>query len=251
MDASQTSETTPRSDEAAQEPGERDTQILINAWFDVRCPWCYVGTGRLKTGIELFRETNPEVPVTVIHHSYQLAPDMPDRFAGDEADYMSRYEGQPVERARAWLPKMRELAASEGLDLRFDELHQVNTRPAHRLFQLAKHMGDAEPLVDQLFRAYFTECLDLADADVLADIAERVGIDRDQALAAVSDEEYDGAIRSDHVRAEMLGANGVPFFLINAKYSIPGAREAKVIAEALREVVRRETGEQTKTTHAE
>jgi predicted DsbA family dithiol-disulfide isomerase len=39
----------------------------------------------------------------------------------------------------------------------------------------------------------------------------------------------------------MLGAGGVPFSLVNAKYRVPGAQSAEVWAEALREVVRRES----------
>ncbi|MGO1435740.1 MAG: DsbA family oxidoreductase [Canibacter sp.] len=238
MNATQSSNAA--SDVSSSDAASTRPEIRIDAWFDVRCPWCYVGDGRLKRGIEQFHETHPDVPVNVTHHSYQLAPNIPDRFDGDEADYMHRYEGHPLESARAWVPQMRELAATEGLDLRFDELQQVNTWPAHRLFHFAKRSGESESMVELLFESYFTKCLDLSDTDVLAAIGEQVGLDRNDAREAVLSAENDDAIRAEHVRAQMLGANGVPFFYVNAKYPIAGAREPEVMAKALSEVVRRE-----------
>jgi len=138
------------------------------------------------------------------------------------------------------------VAASEGLELRFDELQQVNTRRAHRVFQLAQARGVGEALLDRFFVAYFSECRDMADPEVLADLAAEVGLDRAEALAPADPQagaHWDEAVSADDVRGRMLGANGVPFALINAKYRVSGAQSAEVFAGALREVVRREFSE--------
>lgn len=224
-----------------------DPAILVDVWFDVRCPWCFLGKRRLERAVEMFAAAAPGIRVTVDHHSFQLAPGMPDRFDGDEADYMLRYEGVPLEQSRPSLQALRRMAAEEGVELRFDELRQVNTRPAHRVFQYGKRHGRGEELLDRLFTGYFSECRDLADPEVLAGLAAEVGLDRAAAReaagrTAAEESEWDEAIDADDVRARMLGANGVPYALVNAKYAISGGQRAEVFAAALRTVAEREFG---------
>jgi len=220
----------------------------VDVWFDVRCPWCFLGKRRLEHAVESFRAKHPSIPVTVSHHSFELAPSIADRFDGTEADYLLRYEGAPIEQSQRMLPELRRVAAAEGVELRFDELQLVNTRRAHRVFQLGRQRGVGEELLERLFLAYFTERRDLADPRVLASIAGETGLDEEEALAAADTELGDGwkpweeAVAFDEVRAQMLGASGVPFALVNAKYRVSGAQEAEVFAAALDEVIRREFG---------
>lgn len=220
--------------------GERATlspTIRFDVWFDVRCPWCYLGTQRLGRAIELFAQEQPGIAVTATHHSFELAPDIPDRFDGSEADYLLRYEGVPLEHSARALPALRELAAAEGIDLRFDNLREVNTRRAHRVFQHARAEGFGEAILERLFRAYFTECRDLADPDTLAALAAEVGLDESAAReVADSSPEWDARVEADHVRGQMLGATGVPFSLVNAKYRVFGAHPVEVLLQALRTV---------------
>lgn len=221
--------------------------ILANVWFDVRCPWCFLGKRRLERAVELFAaglaaDGLPEVPVTVSHHSFELAPGIPQRFDGTEADYMLRYEGVPHEQASRTLPALQAMAAEEGVELRFDELQLVNTRRAHRVFQEAQRRGLGEEVLDRLFTGYFSECRDLADPETLAALAAEGGLDRTAALAAVDSVELDEAVAADETRARMLGASGVPYTLVNAKYAVSGGQRAEVFASALRTVAEREFG---------
>ncbi len=218
-------------------------EILVDVWFDVRCPWCFLGKRRLEHAAELFAKDHPDIPVTVSHHSFELAPSIPDRFDGTEAEYLQKYEGAPLEQSKRMIPELQKLAASEGVTLRFEDLQLVNTRRAHRVFQLAEHRGLGEQMLDRLFTAYFSDCLDLADSETLARLAAEIGVDQKQAFDAAEDgfeSRWDEAVSADHARGQMLGASGVPFSLVNGKYSVPGAQSAEVFAEALREVVRRE-----------
>ncbi|CAG7612735.1 DsbA family protein [Leucobacter soli] len=230
---------------AAGSAAEPMPGIRVEVWFDVRCPWCFLGKHRLERAIELFAAERPGVPVAVRHLSFELAPEMPERFDGTEADYLQRYEGAPLEHSRRMLPELRNLAAAEGVELRFDGLRLVNTRRAHRVFQYGRAAGRGEELLERLFTAYFSECRDLADPGTLADLAAEAGLDRSAALAAAESgwgERWDEAVDADHTRAQMLGSGGVPFALLNGKYLVPGAQTAEVFAGALREVARRDFG---------
>lgn len=219
--------------------------ILVNVWFDLRCPWCFLGKRRLERAVELFGRTDSGIPVAIRHHSFELAPGIPDRFEGTEAEYLLRYEGTPLEQSQRMLPELHRLAAAEGVELRFDELRLVNTRRAHRVFQYGQAEGLGEELLERLFTAYFSEHRDMADPETLAELAAEVGLDRAHALAAAESEygdHWDEAIDADQARGQMLGAAGVPFALVNAKYRVAGAQTAEVFAAALREVVRRDFG---------
>lgn len=225
------------------DPQRLSPAIHFDVWFDVRCPWCYLGTRRLTQAISRFAVTDPGIPVTVRHHSFELAPDIPDRFAGTEAEYLLRYEGVPLEQSARNLPALRELAAEEGVELRFDDLREVNTRRAHRVFQYAQAEGLGEETLERLFAAYFTECLDLADPDTLAALAAAAGLDEATVREiAVASPEWDERVDADHVRGQMLGASGVPFSLVNAKYRVFGAQSVEVLVRALGTVVEREFG---------
>lgn len=215
----------------------------VSVWFDVRCPWCFIGKRRLERAVDLFHEESPDVPITVRHHSFELAPGIADRFEGDEAEYLKQYEGVPLEQSERTLPALEELAVSEGVPIEFAGLKHVNTRRAHRVFQYGQAQGKGEELLDRLFTAYFSEHLDFSQPAILADLAAEVGLDWAAALEAADTEEWDDRIRTDHTRAEMLGSGGVPFALVNAKYSVSGAQADTVFAAVFREVVKREFGE--------
>lgn len=229
---------------ATQQDDVTDPAIHVDVWFDFRCPWCFIGMRRLEGAIDMFHEREPDVPVTVKHHSFELAPTIPERFDGTEADYLLQYEGVPIEHSERRLPELRRLAASEGIELRFDELRLVNTRRAHRVFQWAQASGHGEELLRRYFTAYFSECKDLADPETLADLAAEIGLERGSAFAAAeAGVEWDDRVRADHVRGQMLGASGTPFSFVNSKYRVPGAQTAEVFAQALHEVVRRDFGD--------
>ena len=69
-------------------------------------------------------------------------------------------------------------AAELGLDYRFDRALTTNTTAAHRLSHFAAAHGRQHAMVQRLFRAYFTDGLNIGDYDVLADLAADVGLDR-------------------------------------------------------------------------
>lgn len=225
------------------EPTTVDRALAVSVWFDVRCPWCFLGKRRIERAIALFHEQHPDIPVAVTHHSFELAPGIPERFEGGEAEYLLRYEGVPLEQSARTLPALEQLAADEGVLIRFDDLIEVNTRRSHRVFQYGQAAGVGEELLDRLFVGYFSEALDLSRPEVLARLAADVGLDYDDALAAAHSDEHDDTIRHEHARAQMLGGSGVPFSLINAKYAVSGALSDTAFATAFSEIVRREFGD--------
>lgn len=210
--------------------------LTVDAWFDARCPWCYIGKVRLDRAVARHRASYPGAEVMIRHRSFFLAPDMPVRYEGGEAEYLQEFEGVPLEQARATLPAIEKVAAAEGITLSFAGLQLVNTAPCHRVFQYAESQGAGEAFLTQMFAGYFAEHRDLSAPEVLGELAAAAGVDAGAAAAAAGDDAWDGVIRQEWRRAQMLGVNGVPYFLFNSKYEIRGAIATDAFERALERI---------------
>lgn len=215
--------------------------IAADVWFDTRCPWCFIGKRRFERAVAGFRADHPGVPVTVRHRSFELAPGIADRYSGTEGDYLRQYEGVPDDHSARMLPELERFAAEAGIEMRFDGLPLVNTRRAHRVFQLGAARGIGEEVLERLFVGYFAEHRDLADPDTLGALAAEAGLDAADARAAAEDPEWDAVIDLEQRRARMLGIQGTPYYLLNARFAIPGATGEPEFRRALETVLVRST----------
>ncbi len=185
--------------------------MRIEIWSDVVCPWCYIGKRRLERALGQFEHA---ADVEVTWRSFQLNPDTPP--------------GTAVPTLGA------ELAKAEGLDFDFGAALTVNTLDAHRLLHLAADAGVGDAAKERLLRAHFTEGADLSDQDTLTRLLTEAGADEPRVRAVLASDEYADAVRADFDEARMLGANGVPFFVIDRTYGVSGAQSAETFLHALR-----------------
>lgn len=218
--------------------------IKVDIWSDIACPWCYLGKHRFEAGVAAFRRQHPDVEIEVESHSYELAPDTPDEYAGSEVDFLTKHKGMPREQVEQMLEQMTQLAASEGVEFDFGRLRHANTRRAHRVLHLAKEQGLQAEMQERLFRAYFGEGREISDPDTLAELGEEVGLDPDEVRDAYDDEDLGEAVDRDITRARMLQVTGVPFFLFDTKYAVPGAQSAEAFAGVLDQVLGFQRGEE-------
>jgi predicted DsbA family dithiol-disulfide isomerase len=202
--------------------------VKIEIWSDVVCPWCYIGKRRLERALGEFEQAG-EVEIT--WRSFQLNPDTPPGRAVPTLDYLA---GRFGPQSQAMLGRVTELARAEGLDLDFASALTVNTLDAHRALHLAADLGVADAAEERLLRAHFTEGADLSDPETLAGLLGEVGLPPDRVRAVLAGTEYAEAVRADAEEAHALGANGVPFFVIDRRYGISGAQPTEVFLHALK-----------------
>src|SRR3954464_11734687 len=148
------------------------TPLVIEIASDVICPWCYIGKRRLEKALAtLDGEVKPEIRWL----PFQLNPEMPKEGI-PRAEYRKAKFGS-VERARQLDARVAAEGQGEGIAFAFERMERTpNTVAPHQLIDLAKKRGGGTPVVDALFRAYFEEARDIGDAQVLADIAGKVGV---------------------------------------------------------------------------
>jgi predicted DsbA family dithiol-disulfide isomerase len=210
------------------------TGISIDIWSDIACPWCYIGKRRLEAGLALLGDQAP--PVQLTYHSFELAPDTPVDFEGNEIEFLAQHKQLPAEQVQQMLDQVAGVAAEAGLDYDFDALRHTKTLAAHQLLHLAKAHGRQVELAERLFRAYFTEGGHVGHVDQLVGYAAQVGLDPQEARAALADGRYAADVQADLDQAVAYGIQGVPFYVIDGRYGISGAQPAEAFAQALAQV---------------
>jgi predicted DsbA family dithiol-disulfide isomerase len=203
----------------------------IEIWSDVVCPFCYLGKRRFEKALEDF-PGREEANVT--WKSFQLHPGLRAEPGLGLERYLAERKGWSLAQIRANHDRLAQAGAELGLDYRFEKAVIADTFDAHRLLQLARAEGKGSAMEERLFRAYFTEGVNLADASVLARLAGEAGIDPGKAAAMLADkEEFADAVRADIGEAENLGVNGVPFFVFDRRFAVSGAQDTEVFKRAL------------------
>jgi predicted DsbA family dithiol-disulfide isomerase len=199
-------------------------RLPIEVVFDLVCPWCFLGTRRLRRAVR----ARPEVAAELMWRPFLLNPDQP---AG--RDPFARRPGSP-DRARRLHTTLTEMGRAEGVPFRFDLIHRTPPSvDAHRLVRLAARRGAADEVVDRLFVAHFAEGVDISDHATLAGIAAAAGLDRAGTRRFLAGEQEVEAVHAENLRAHRLGINGVPCFVIAGRHAIAGAQEPEVLQRLL------------------
>jgi predicted DsbA family dithiol-disulfide isomerase len=202
--------------------------MQLDVYSDAICPWCFIGKRRLD------RALTPELApaVNLDWRAYQLYPQIP--VAGmDRDDFMQmRFGGK--DKVRDGYSRIEQEGAGEGIAFNFRGIRRMpNTRNAHRLSILAAHHGVQTALVEQLFQMHFIDGQDVGDLDTLAEAAQRAGIDRDVAGDYLRGDEGLPQMLEELQFALDAGISGVPCFVINREFGIPGAQPVEVLSRYL------------------
>jgi predicted DsbA family dithiol-disulfide isomerase len=150
------------------------------------------------------------------------------------AEAVSAKYGMSAERVRSGHEYLTALGQEVGVDFDFDRVRLGNTFDAHRLAQSARDTASEDALLDGLFRAHFTKGRLLSDHDVLRDVAASAGLDEGITAKVLGGELYSREVRLDEQEAQEFGVTGVPFFLVNGVWPIPGAQDVETLVIVLR-----------------
>jgi predicted DsbA family dithiol-disulfide isomerase len=205
--------------------------MRVEIWSDVVCPWCYVGTRRFEQAVE---RLGAGADIEVVHRAFELDPTVPAE-GTDLAGHLARKFGG-ADRVHQAHDRLDHVAADLDIDFRWDGKRRVNTFDAHRLTAWALDVagaGTQHALHQRLFRAYFSENLDVADHGVLTHLAGEVGLDVDAAAEVLATGGYAETVRAEELRAAELDIHAVPTFVIEGRWAIPGAQDVDTFAELL------------------
>ncbi len=193
--------------------------LRIDIVSDIVCPWCVVGYRQLA---EALKQTHT---AHEIHwHPFELNPDMPEEGQNLREHIMEKY-GSSQQESDASRIRITEAGAEVGFEFNFtDDTRMHNTFKAHQLLHWAADYGLKHELKQALFAAHFTDNRNISDEEVLADIAEDVGLDREQALAVLADQRYAEVVRTAEQQMQQQGIQSVPAVIFNQRHLVSGAQ---------------------------
>lgn len=208
----------------------------IDVWSDVICPWCYLGHRRLEKALD---QLGWRDEVEVRFRAYLLDP----RATAEPQDLRRSIEHKYGPGAfDGMTQRLTALGGPEGIDYRFDTAVRVTTLEAHRLILWAWEQGGQAaqtPLVERLFRAYFTEGANIADHEALVRLVGEAGLDADAAAEVLAGTAYAEQVAEDLVQAQERELSGVPAFLIEERMLIPGAQDVETFVTVLQRAKQR------------
>ncbi|MGW5057803.1 DsbA family oxidoreductase [Streptomyces sp. NPDC004096] len=207
--------------------------MRVEIWSDIACPWCYVGKARFEKALGAFPHRDQ---VEVVHRSFELDPHRAKDDVQPVLTMLAKKYGMSEAQAQAGEKNLGAQAAAEGLDYRTSGRDHGNTFDMHRLLHFAKEQGRQDRLIQILYRANFAEerSLFTEGDERLVELAVEAGLDAEGVRTVLADPAaYADSVRADEREAAELGANGVPFFVLDRKYGVSGAQPAEVFTQAL------------------
>src|SRR5690625_4044731 len=142
-------------------------------------------------------------------------------------------KGIPLEEVYTMFNQVENTAKKSGLEVNYNKAKLSGTFDAHRVFQYAKEQGKGNEFFNRLYAAHFTEGELLSDVDTLVRLAKEVNLDGNQVQTVVENEMNTDQVQQDVSESQAIGVQGVPFFVINNKYSLSGAQSAEAFKQAL------------------
>jgi predicted DsbA family dithiol-disulfide isomerase len=205
--------------------------VDVEIWSDFACPWCALGFARLEAALADFEHRDR---VRVVHRSFELDPRAPARRERSMEEVVAAKYGTSIESVRAAHARLEAMGREDGVVFDFEQVQLGSTFDAHRLAQAARGHPGHDALVRGLFSAYFAEGRLLSDPAVLRDVATAAGLDEHIADKVLGSDAYIAEVRADEAAATELGVTGVPYFLLNGAWPVPGAQDVETLGIVLR-----------------
>lgn len=212
-------------------------QMTVDIVSDVVCPWCIIGYRGLEAAAQMLVD---RAEIVVRWHPFELAPATPPE-GQLLSDYARERYGATPEQSRQSRARLVDTGKALGIDFRYSPDSRIyNSHKAHQLLSWAGEIGGQTRLKLALFHAYFTDEANISDDAVLLDAVEQVGLPRDQAAAVLADQRYAAAVDAEVTHWHDQNVTGVPAYIINEKYMIPGAQDAQTFARLLERILDKE-----------
>lgn len=206
--------------------------LQIDIVSDVMCPWCIVGYKRLQQALSTFTA----IDVQITWHPFELNPDM-GKDGQHLGEHLAEKYGSTPQQSQQNRANLT--AIGKTLDIAFnftDQSRIYNTFNAHQLLQWAKSFNKQTALKLALFEAYFQQQQNIADNEVLLNVVETVGLDRELAKTVLASQQYANTVRAEQSLWQGRGISAVPAIVFNQQYLISGAQSAEYLVEAIKQL---------------
>src|SRR5690554_1903005 len=211
---------------------ESKSKMKVEIWSDIACPFCYIGKRNYEKALESFAEASD---IELEWYSFQLDPTIPmdGNESLDMASYLEQQKGMPASQIKEMFGNISEMGKNVDIDFNFDKAVIANTMNAHRLLQLAKTKGLSNEAEGVLFKAYFTDGVDIGNLDELKSLGLSIGLDEADLDRVLNSDEFLYEVNHDIREGANIGVQGVPFFVLDRKYGISGAQPVDAFLDTI------------------
>tara|TARA_Y100001970_G_scaffold115367_1_gene143794 strand:- start:39 stop:692 length:654 start_codon:yes stop_codon:yes gene_type:complete len=209
--------------------------LKIDIVSDIVCPWCVIGFRNLKTAM---KELQSELKFEIFWKPYELHPEIPQE-GYDKKLYIQQKFGSSD--ARLAYEEITKVGESVGFEFNFSKTERIpNTFMAHRLLWKAEQYNLQTELSEALFKAYFTDGLDIGSKETLSEISHSVGINKEESITFLESKEGGQEIAGLEMNFIERSIGAVPTYFINDKYIIQGGQEPETFVSFLRKIIQKE-----------
>lgn len=202
--------------------------VTVEMIADLACPWCYLGLVRLDKA----RALRPALQVRLRWWPYMLNPQLP-KDGMDRQTYLRAKFGGDAEAGRVY-QRIESAGQDEGMAFAFDKMRRTpNTVAAQRLVLLADNRGLGEVMIRALFKALFEDGVDIGNIGALRNLGQAAGMAADDIDELFSGDAHSADIIRGHQRAQKMGVQGVPVYIVDRQHVIAGAQAPEVLAGLL------------------
>jgi len=216
--------------------------VTICVVNDLICHNCAISQHELFSAITYCKE-ELKLPLrfSIEFKPFRLIPEatLPSDYAPkiEKSEYFKGIFGE--ERYKENTASIQKWAAEKGIPMATYGVVSQSTR-AHRLSRKAFHLGGMKlqlPFLIAIFRVYLQEGKDIADLQVLSDVAAEIGImSKQDALAFLQSDELEDEINSMCDKARAQGVTGVPFTVIDGKWALSGGQCSDVYIQIFKKL---------------
>jgi predicted DsbA family dithiol-disulfide isomerase len=205
-------------------------KITVEIWSDITCVHCFLAKRHFETALAEFKHRDH---VDIIWRSFELAPNLVVDHGKSMYQFLADYNGATVEQVKEVCGQIASAGTEAGLTYNFEKAIPANSFLAHQFSHLAMDHHLQNEAKEALFKAHFTDGIDINNIDALKQIATSIGMDSDALSGLVTSNKYAEAVKRDEETAQKKGIKAVPHYLINSTHSITGAKESSVFLDAL------------------
>lgn len=198
------------------------SQLHVDIFADIICPWCYIGKKRLE---QAFLK-RPHIEPIYHWRSFLLNPSMPAD-GMDRQDYLRAKFGHA---ANAVYGRIEEAGQEAGIEFAFDAIMKTpDSKPVHKLLLAAGAASFA--LSESFYKAYFLEGQDISDPLLQTELCAENDLDINQ-LKLQSDSSKT-QLNADLQQGQNFHIDGVPFMVFQSRFSLAGAHPPDVLLNVI------------------
>ncbi|WP_232687092.1 DsbA family oxidoreductase [Halobacterium zhouii] len=199
----------------------------ITVYSDYVCPFCYLGRVSLR---EYQDEREDELDIDWRPFDLRAQQRGPDGEIDHSVD--NGKDEEYYEQARENVERLKENYGAD--EMTVDISRDVDSFAAQvaSLYVKREHPDAWLDFDAAVFEALWEDERDIGDVDVLADIADDVGVDPEDVRDAVGDDEWRERVRDQFDEAHEMGITGVPTFAYDgyaARGAVPPAQLRRLV----------------------